>query len=201
MIRVCNAVNQFPLRVATAIPSRNPSSRLGVAHGAERFSSSATMMQITGSTPLPKRIKIWRQLSETNEKGCWLWTGAICRKTGYGHAGFKGKVYTVHSLVFEHYHGTVPLGLELDHLCRIRRCWNPDHLEPVTHKVNCDRGLHYWADRTHCERGHEYTSENTRIRIRGKTHERVCRACMRIYHGRSETKQQLKVKASTTQES
>lgn len=37
-------------------------------------------------------------------------------------------------------YGPVPPGLDLDHLCRIRRCINPDHLEPVTNAVNSRRG-------------------------------------------------------------
>lgn len=44
-----------------------------------------------------------------------------------------------HVIAWEQAHGPVPLGMELDHLCRNRWCRNPDHLEPVTHRVNSQR--------------------------------------------------------------
>jgi hypothetical protein len=76
-------------------------------------------------------------------------------------------------MAYEMLVGPVPDGLELDHLCRVPACVNPDHLEPVTHIENVRRGRSYWAERTHCSAGHEYTRENTRITKRGRT----CRAC------------------------
>lgn len=82
-------------------------------------------------------------------------------------------------------HGVIPAGLELDRLCRNRRCVRPDHLEPVTSRVNTLRGMapSAIAARTNvCQRGHEFTPENTYWRPDGTNH-RQCRACIRIRIG------------------
>lgn len=96
--------------------------------------------------------------------GCWLWMGFI-NKGGYGRL----KRYFAHRVSYELMKGEIPAGLDLDHLCRNRACVNPDHLEPVTRQVNCQRGEtgHITGAKkrakTHCPQGHEYTSENTWI--------------------------------------
>ena len=65
---------------------------------------------------------------------CWLWTGPKYHN-GYGQA--RGG--RVHRLMYEALVGPIPDGLELDHLCRIRECVNPEHLEPVTRAENARR--------------------------------------------------------------
>ncbi|MGZ6854085.1 MAG: HNH endonuclease [Mycobacteriaceae bacterium] len=78
--------------------------------------------------------------------------------------------------------GPIPRGLELDHLCRNRRCVNPDHLEPVSHRENCHRAelgvaaADIMRSRTHCPRGHKYDQSNTYRTPKGY---RVCRTCHR----------------------
>lgn len=73
---------------------------------------------------------------------CWLWTAAIDKTTGYGkfHAGEGRRIANAHRWSYEHFVGPVPAGLDLDHLCRVRHCVRPDHLEPVTRRVNLLRG-------------------------------------------------------------
>lgn len=66
---------------------------------------------------------------------CWLWTRAVNRN-GYGRVWRERKTQLVHRLVFEAVRGPVPAGRVLDHLCRNRRCCNPDHLQPVTVREN-----------------------------------------------------------------
>lgn len=73
------------------------------------------------------------------ETGCWNFTGSVS-KDGYGRRSFDGKMTTAHRSVYEQLRGPIPDGLDLDHLCRNRRCVNPDHLEPVTRRVNVMRG-------------------------------------------------------------
>lgn len=72
---------------------------------------------------------------------CWLWTGALNRY-GYGHIsrGRRLGAVRVHRAVWELLVGPIADGLELDHVCRVRHCCNPDHLEPVTRAVNVARG-------------------------------------------------------------
>jgi hypothetical protein len=69
---------------------------------------------------------------------CWLWEGSK-HKDGYGmvkRGGFHGYA---HRLFYSMEKGPVPVGMQLDHLCRVRECCNPNHLEPVTPAVNVRR--------------------------------------------------------------
>lgn len=89
----------------------------------------------------------------------------------------------VHRIAYEHAKGPIPPRLDIDHLCRVRNCINPDHLEAVTRRENLLRGetLTAWhAAKTHCIHGHEYTPENTGRTAGG----RFCRACARAYDRR-----------------
>lgn len=73
--------------------------------------------------------------------------------------------------------GPIPDGLELDHLCRVRLCVNPAHLEPVTHAENNKRA---GVAKTHCKWGHPYNEANT-YRRRDRPGNRQCRVCARRY--------------------
>ena len=95
--------------------------------------------------------------------GCWYWTGTIT-ETGYGLASYRddsGQRRTIraHRLVYQQLVGPIPAGLEIDHMCRVRRCVNPEHLDVVTRRENQLRSNSVSAQaarRTHCKRGHEY---------------------------------------------
>lgn len=66
---------------------------------------------------------------------CWIWQRHIS-SGGYAKMGRR----FAYAVYYERAHGPIPDGLELDHLCRVRSCVNPDHLEPVTHAENMRRG-------------------------------------------------------------
>ncbi len=131
-----------------------------------------------------------RACSQTGENigPCWLWTGAITPvdRGGYGIWGAKidGRFLTqsAHRAAYIALVGPVPIGLQLDHLCRTRRCVNPAHLEPVTPKENIRRGATRarWAAITHCPQGHAYTAENTDVQPRQGYPCRMCRTCRRL---------------------
>ena len=106
---------------------------------------------------------------------CWIWLGAPS-DSGYGRVTIKGKLKRVHRVIWETLVGPIAKNLEIDHLCRVRNCVNPDHLEPVTRATNLARGRSN-KPRPFCRRGHEYTPANTYQR---KNRERQCRACQRI---------------------
>lgn len=124
-----------------------------------------------------------RFLSKINvvDSGCWEWQG--CESRGYGQFWYNKKLKATHQISYELFKGNIPKGLELDHLCRNKRCCNPDHLEAVTHKENTQRGLVGFVSglkqraKTHCPQGHEYNEENTHIRPNG---DRQCRVCEKI---------------------
>lgn len=71
---------------------------------------------------------------------CWLWQGTITEDGRYGQVRRKSGLTVVHRYAYEHEVGPIPDGLDLDHLCRIRHCCNPAHLEPVTRGENLRRG-------------------------------------------------------------
>lgn len=108
---------------------------------------------------------------------CWEWTGARNRE-GYGITTLSGRRHTAHRAVWLLLRGPMPPGLEPDHLCRVRHCVSPHHLEPVTHRENCRRGRigAYLRERDRCQRGHPYDLRTPRDR-KGA---RLCRACSRI---------------------
>jgi len=98
--------------------------------------------------------------------GHWIWTANML-PNGYGQMDKK----YAHRLSHEFYIGPIPDGFVIDHLCRVRNCVNPQHLQAVTQKVNTSRGsasiavklsnARRGAERTHCLHGHEFTEENT----------------------------------------
>jgi hypothetical protein len=91
--------------------------------------------------------------------GCWLWLGCV-RPDGYGVRGVsKTRQVRAHRFVYELARGPIPRGLDLDHLCRVRSCVNPAHLEPVTRGENLRRGVGLSVQhsrKTACPLGHPY---------------------------------------------
>ena len=112
-----------------------------------------------------------------SESGCWIWKGYI-QKNGYAKIGSK----YAHRVFYENKNGKIPVGLVLDHLCRVHSCVNPDHLEAVTQKENVMRGVGITKinkQKTHCARGHLLEGENIKIVVRPDGTRRKCKVCDR----------------------
>lgn len=104
-------------------------------------------------------------MTEIDTDDCWLWARLV-DWNDYGVVVVSGLHKKAHRVVYEALVGEVPQGLELDHLCNIKRCINPNHLEAVTHKENIIRSFKRGrgAGRTHgdnlCMRGHMLSKDN-----------------------------------------
>lgn len=114
---------------------------------------------------------------------CWLWIGHV-DPGGYGRfAPNRMKNWIAHRWSYEYHVGPIPEGLHIDHLCRVRNCVNPEHMEPVTKRENTLRGYSLAAQnarREECVNGHRFTSENTYFKTTTRgTNERHCRECAR----------------------
>lgn len=111
---------------------------------------------------------------------CWEWL-AYRPDDGYGrYRCGPGSPRLAHRVVYELLVGPIPEGLQLDHLCRVRHCVNPDHLEPVTGRVNVLRGdtvVAANAAKVECDSGHAFDAVNTYVRTNGG---RLCRTCRRV---------------------
>ena len=116
---------------------------------------------------------------------CWLWT-AYLDPEGYGRLFYVDAQHYAHRISYEMLVGPIPIGLTIDHLCRVRHCVNPLHLEPVTRGQNVLRGSGYAATNaraTHCPQNHPYDETNTLIERTkmGAFTRRRCKTCRRIY--------------------
>jgi hypothetical protein len=141
---------------------------------------------------LPERIAT--RIAPEPNTGCWLWLGSYSHN-GYGQVWFNGGNLRAHRVFWEDENGPIPDGLELDHLCKVRCCVNPAHLEAVTRKENIrrseaglERGRQQMAKKR-CPRGHEYSGENL---YRYADGHRACRACRRAAQNRYHQKRNQK---------
>src|SRR5262245_49750392 len=132
----------------------------------------------TGVDPKPAWVRAMTNLVKHhtemyNGTPCWEWIRA---KLPSGHARMDQNKMA-YRVLYERFVGPIPPGMDMDHLCRNPWCVNPIHVEPVTHKENCLRGISppaMNAKKTHCPRGHELTGSNL---LKRRKVGRDCRKC------------------------
>lgn len=112
---------------------------------------------------------------------CWEWTGTLSGNGGYGRIHVGDKDLRVHRLTYVLTNGPIPDGLVIDHICRNKRCSNPDHLRAVDVRTNSiENSVSFSAinaAKTACKNGHALTEDNTYVQK--KTGFRYCRTCAR----------------------
>lgn len=115
--------------------------------------------------------------------GCFLWTGST--SYGYGLIRWNGKQVRAHRLAYQYFKGPIPEGKEINHLCEVRCCVNPAHLEAVTHRENIlysfDHSRNQSHPKTKCKRGHPLEGENLYFGIRHGKRFRGCKECRRLH--------------------
>lgn len=99
---------------------------------------------------LPRHV---RRNIGPGDGGCWLWLRSTS-PDGYGWASLDNRTHQAHRLVYRLLVGEPAEGLVLDHLCRVRHCVRPSHLEPVTPAENLRRSELTPAGMTRCANGH-----------------------------------------------
>lgn len=125
--------------------------------------------------------RFWAKVAPPNADGCMLWLAAL-RDDGYAsfyQLSGRRRMHRAHRVAYFLAFGEVPPGLQVDHICWVRHCMAPPHLEAVTQQENIRRGnagLHQRL-KTHCPQGHEYTEANTRLRR--DRNQRTCIICVR----------------------
>ena len=128
----------------------------------------------------PAAIRFHRHYRIDEGTGCWIWTGGC--SAGYGMFCMDGWMVQAHRAAYILFVGPIPEGMTLDHLCRTPLCVNHEHLEPVPHIVNVQRGLQQRhpvvvkAANRHCRRAHWMDETTTYNDPRGVSRCRVCNA-------------------------
>src|SRR3954468_15569508 len=108
-------------------------------------------------TPEQSLAAFWAKVDPCRTDGCMIWLGALTKK-GYGELRREGRTIQAHRFLV----GKPSDGLEWDHLCHVRNCVAPNHLDAVTHITNLLRRRIRIA--LYCSIGHEMTEANTYIR-------------------------------------
>jgi HNH endonuclease len=127
-------------------------------------------------------IRFWRKVDKgISALDCWLWTAGTFAN-GYGAFNWNGMKYA-HVLAYELVLGSVPYGRELHHKCRNRRCVNPFHFEPLTHREHMRRHQSTLTEEDVREIRRKYAVGNTSHRKLGAEYKIDHRVIGRILNG------------------
>ena len=128
--------------------------------------------------------RFWDKVNKTDS--CWLWMGKI--DDGYGRFFIGGKYYLVHRMAYVVLKEKLQENTQIDHLCKVRNCINPDHLEEVTSKENTRRGLSgkFNTDPNKCPNGHDYD-----VLLKGKAEGAVYLVCSKCRYLNAKNRKKL----------
>ena len=165
-------------------PFQRTNMRKGEYKGSPRRFVEGHRNRLAMVTETQAEIRFWAKVDRTPD-GCWYWCGKTL-PNGYGVYRSGGAQVSAHRYAYQLSNGIIPIPLTIDHLCRIRHCVNPDHLEAVTLAENIRRGSGGTSGgkasgakkraMTVCRHGHPFDQHNTRFRENGT---RACKACER----------------------
>lgn len=128
-----------------------------------------------------------RKIQLDFDTGCWNWIGCV-NKDGYGQIGLGYEIIGAHRIAWFLFVSNHTDGLELDHICRNRRCVNPAHLREGTHQSNCNNR----NARTHCPNGHPYKEVGYRTRVDANGFlVRNCNLCVHYQRQKANEKRRL----------
>ena len=128
---------------------------------------------LIGAQAARRRASFFARVLRSTDADCWLWTGEKTRD-GYGRIWASDPTLRMraHRYAYELLVEPIPHGHELHHICGVKNCVNPTHLQAVTPEEHSR--IHYGI--SECKHGHPYDEGNTYLRLSGG---RDCRACMR----------------------
>jgi hypothetical protein len=109
--------------------------------------------------------RFWSKVKKTET--CWLWVAGREGHGGYGLFWLNGRNEVAHRVSYTWCNGPIPAGVEIDHICRVRQCVNPEHLRPVSRKQNNENRSRANAKSQSGVRGvNRHASGRWRVRVR-----------------------------------
>jgi HNH endonuclease len=136
---------------------------------------------------VPVFERIMRRTVVNEQTACWECDLSVSKRWGYARVCIKRAAYfggvvgslVAHRVIYTLLVGPVADGLVLDHLCRVRHCVNPAHLEPTTYHENVVARTTLGKSAINARkrlrvRGHRLDGDNLALRPDGH---RNCREC------------------------